>query len=104
AVEMATLKWVHWYNHQRLLSSIAIFPLRRLGQTSPNNKQVRPWRPDLNETASPKPRATPFSDPAGRVLRGSKGHLGPGRVVSAKAGYGSLIVRDTGLRSTHHAD
>ncbi|MCP6379563.1 integrase core domain-containing protein, partial [Klebsiella pneumoniae] len=22
AVEMATLKWVHWYNHQRLLSSI----------------------------------------------------------------------------------
>jgi len=25
AVEMATLKWVHWYNHQRLLSSIADF-------------------------------------------------------------------------------
>lgn len=44
AVEMATLKWVHWYNHQR-----------RLRQTSTSNKQVRPWRPDLNKTASTKP-------------------------------------------------
>ena len=26
AVEMATLKWVHWYNHQRLLSSICYIP------------------------------------------------------------------------------
>ncbi|MCU7222712.1 integrase core domain-containing protein, partial [Pseudomonas brassicacearum] len=26
AVEMATLKWVHWYNHQRLLSSIGYIP------------------------------------------------------------------------------
>ncbi|EOQ77163.1 putative transposase subunit B [Pseudomonas aeruginosa VRFPA02] len=23
---MATLKWVHWYNHQRLLSSIGYIP------------------------------------------------------------------------------
>ncbi len=26
AVEMASLKWVHWYNHQRLLSSIGYIP------------------------------------------------------------------------------
>ena len=26
AVEMATLRWVHWYNHQRLLSSIGYIP------------------------------------------------------------------------------
>lgn len=26
AVEMATLKWRHWYNHQRLLSSIGYIP------------------------------------------------------------------------------
>jgi transposase InsO family protein len=26
AVEMATLKWVHWYNHQRLPSSIGYIP------------------------------------------------------------------------------
>lgn len=26
AVEMATLKWVHWYNHQRWLSSIELYP------------------------------------------------------------------------------
>ena len=27
AVEIATLKWVHWYNHQRLLSSIGYIPV-----------------------------------------------------------------------------
>ncbi|MCO7597516.1 hypothetical protein NJF35_24435, partial [Pseudomonas guariconensis] len=32
----------------------AISRLRRLRQTSTSNKQVRPWRPDLNETASTK--------------------------------------------------
>ena len=26
AVELATLKWVHWYNHQRLLGSIGYIP------------------------------------------------------------------------------
>ena len=26
AVELATLKWVHWFNHQRLLSSIGYIP------------------------------------------------------------------------------
>jgi len=26
AVELATLKWVHWFNHQRLLSSIRYIP------------------------------------------------------------------------------
>lgn len=26
AVEIATLKWVHWYNHQRLLGSIGYIP------------------------------------------------------------------------------
>jgi len=26
AVEIATLKWVHWYNDQRLLSSIGYIP------------------------------------------------------------------------------
>lgn len=26
AVEMATLRWVHWYNHERLLSSIGYIP------------------------------------------------------------------------------
>ncbi|MDU0572024.1 hypothetical protein Q8W89_14115, partial [Pseudomonas aeruginosa] len=31
--------------------------LRRLRQTSTSNKQIRPWRPDLNETASTKPGA-----------------------------------------------
>nr|MBP8853107.1 integrase core domain-containing protein [Moraxellaceae bacterium] len=25
-VELATLKWVHWFNHQRLLSSIGYIP------------------------------------------------------------------------------
>ncbi|WP_185267626.1 DDE-type integrase/transposase/recombinase, partial [Halopseudomonas xiamenensis] len=27
AVEIATLKWVHWFNHQRLLGSIGYIPL-----------------------------------------------------------------------------
>lgn len=26
AVEMATQRWVHWYNHQRVLSSIGYIP------------------------------------------------------------------------------
>ena len=26
AVELATLKWIHWYNHQRLLGSIGYIP------------------------------------------------------------------------------
>jgi len=43
AVEMAILKWVHWYSHQRLLR-----------QTSTGNKQLRPWLPESNETASTK--------------------------------------------------
>ncbi len=55
AVEIATLKWVHWYNHQRLLSSIGYIPRQKLRQTSTSNNPVRPWRPDLNEMASIKP-------------------------------------------------
>ncbi len=34
AVDLATLKWLHWYKHQRLLSSIGYFRPRMLRKTS----------------------------------------------------------------------
>ncbi len=49
AVEIATLKWVHWFNHQRLLGSIGYIPPAGAEAT------VRLRRPDLNEMASIKP-------------------------------------------------
>ncbi|MGU0824918.1 hypothetical protein ACSEO6_34310, partial [Pseudomonas aeruginosa] len=41
----------------------------RLRQTSTSNKQVRPWRPDLNETASTKPGAIQCA-PEGNLMDG----------------------------------
>ena len=59
AVELATLEWVSWFNHHRLLEPIGYIPpaeaeanyYRQLAN------QASHWRPDLNQTASTKPGA-----------------------------------------------
>ncbi len=60
AVELATLEWVSWFNHHRLLEPIGYIPpaeaeanyYRQLAKT------VRPCQPlNLNQTASTKPGA-----------------------------------------------
>ncbi len=48
---MATLKWVHWYNHQRLLGSIGYIPPAE-AEANFHRQQAGQAQPDLNETAS----------------------------------------------------
>ncbi|BCM87713.1 hypothetical protein mvi_61740 (plasmid) [Methylobacterium indicum] len=57
AVEYATLEWVDWYNHRRLLArsatSLPPRPKRAIMLTS----ATKPWPPDSRQSASEKPGA-----------------------------------------------
>src|SRR5450830_851733 len=63
AVEFATLEWVSWFNHHRLLEPSGTSRLPKLRQTTIGNSPVRTprWWPDLNQTASSKPGAIQFA-------------------------------------------
>lgn len=55
---MATLEWVAWFNHRRLLESIGYTRRQRPRQTTTGYSPVKPlpWWSDLNQTASTGPR------------------------------------------------
>ena len=59
SVELATLEWVSWFNHHRLLDPSATSRRRRLRQTTIGDSPVRPppWRSDLSQRASKNPGA-----------------------------------------------
>jgi putative transposase len=59
AVELATLEWVSWFNHHRLLNPSAISHRQKLRQTTIDNSPSRPprGRPDSHQRASTKPGA-----------------------------------------------
>lgn len=44
SVELATLEWVSWFNHHRLLGPIGYVPPARLRQTTIGNSPVKPPR------------------------------------------------------------
>jgi Integrase core domain len=57
SVEFATLEWVSWFNHHRLLQPIGYIPPAEAEATTTGNSPVRPppgW-PDLNQMASAEP-------------------------------------------------
>ena len=57
AVEFATLGWIHWYNHRRLLGPIGYIPQHRRRQTASANCLSRPSRPDSSKSLSGIPGA-----------------------------------------------
>jgi len=59
AVEFATLEWVSWFNHHRLLEPIGYIPPAEAEANYYGNSPVTPprWWPDLNQTASANPGA-----------------------------------------------
>jgi transposase InsO family protein len=58
SVELATLEWVAWYNHERLMQPLGYLPRQKLMQSTIGNSPVRSqWRLDLNPTASALPGA-----------------------------------------------
>ena len=54
SVELATLEWVSWFNHQRLLEPIGYIPPAEAEANYYRNSPIRPpwWWPDLNQPAS----------------------------------------------------
>ncbi|BBL70871.1 hypothetical protein MoryE10_14770 [Methylogaea oryzae] len=55
-VELATLEWVAWFNHRRLLEPIGYIPPAEAEANYFGNLPIRPpHRPDLNQTASTIP-------------------------------------------------
>jgi transposase InsO family protein len=67
AVEWATLEWVDWFNHQRLLEPIGNIPPAEAEANYYRQQEGRTWRPDSNEIASGIPGAvqSPYSSSAG---------------------------------------
>ena len=62
AVEFATLEWVAWFNHRRLLEPIGNVPpaeaeARYYAQAKVQALRCKPWPPDPNQIASRKPGA-----------------------------------------------
>ena len=57
AVEFATLEWVNWFNHRRLLEPIGNIPPAEAEQRYYAMLEQPPWRRDSNEIASGKPGA-----------------------------------------------
>ena len=51
AVELATLEWVSWFNHHRLLESIGYIP--------PAEAEANYWRQQSQASATTKPARTP---------------------------------------------
>src|SRR5512135_2281579 len=57
AVEFATLKWVDWFNHRRLLEPIGNIPPAEAEDRYYAMLEQTPWQRDSNQTASGKPGA-----------------------------------------------
>jgi hypothetical protein len=57
AVEFAALEWVDWFNNRRLLEPIGHIPPAEAEQLTTPCWNNRPWRHNLNQTASGKPGA-----------------------------------------------
>ncbi|GJD66915.1 Putative transposase InsK for insertion sequence element IS150 [Methylobacterium frigidaeris] len=57
AVAYATLEWVDWYNHRRLLAPIGNVPPPRPKRAIMLTSATKPWQPDPSQTASEKPRS-----------------------------------------------
>jgi len=55
APALATLEWVPWFNHQRLLNRLGVFPRPKLKKITIGNSEVKPLpRNDLTQQASLK--------------------------------------------------
>jgi len=57
AVEYATLQWVDWFNHRRLLEPLVTCHLRSSKKRTIDKIRVRLWRPDSNPESSGEPGA-----------------------------------------------
>jgi hypothetical protein len=57
AVEFATLEWVDWFNHRRLLEPIGNIPPAEAERATMRNARSPPWRRDSNQMASGNPGA-----------------------------------------------
>ena len=57
AVEFATLKWVDWFNHRRLLEPIETSRRQKPNCATMRKPRSAPWRRDSNKNASGKPGA-----------------------------------------------
>ncbi len=57
AVEYATLEWVDWFNHRRLLEPIGNIPPAELKATIINQRVSCRWRPDSHPELSGEPGA-----------------------------------------------
>ena len=67
AVELATLEWVSWFNHHRLLEPIGYIPPAEAEANYYRQLAVRPpLRHDLNQPASTIPGAVQFPVPRKR--------------------------------------
>jgi transposase InsO family protein len=60
AVELATLEWVAWFKHHRLLEPIGNILRQMLRQTTIVNLPSRPLPSDSHHRASTKPSAVQF--------------------------------------------
>jgi hypothetical protein len=64
-VELATLQWVAWFNHNRLMALLGYIPPRRVrAATAIVNALVRPRPNDLNHRASAISGAVQFALPS----------------------------------------
>ena len=83
AVELATLEWVSWFNHHRLLEPIGYIPPAEAEATTTVNFPSRPSRPD----SQPWPPQYPGGSHQARAMSQREGIDGPdqapGRVVVA---------------------
>ena len=60
AVELATLEWVAWFNHHRLMEPLGYIPTGRVRGQLPSTTLVGPRPSDLNQRASAIPRAIQY--------------------------------------------
>jgi transposase InsO family protein len=93
AVELATLKWVSWFNNHRLMEPLGYIPRQKLGQTITGNKPVRPpWWLDLNQPASMKPgrfsTGWPWRWALAHCTKASAGTPDPCQYAEPAAGHG----------------
>ena len=56
-VKLATLEWVHWYNHRRLFEPLGHVPPAGFEYTIPINCKSRRWLPDSSKSPSGIPGA-----------------------------------------------
>lgn len=57
SVELGTIEWVSWFNHQRLMRRLGYIPPAEVEATITGNSTIRPpSQPDLNQPASANTR------------------------------------------------